>query len=124
MPNPRTPLAKAEATGRTTVNPGRFKNRKEPKSKPLGKASPHLDELERKVWEAFKREVPWLTEADRTVVESACILRAKLWAGSKADTTIGKLLSLLGQIGATPASRSKVHVQDEGEADAADEFLQ
>jgi hypothetical protein len=122
MANPRTPLDKAKATGRVAHDPKRFKGRKEPKSIPLGKPSPHLDELEVQVWEAFKVEVPWLTEADRATVESASILRAQLWAGVKCEKTIGRLLSCLIRMGATPADRSKIYAPTE-ETDASDEFL-
>jgi hypothetical protein len=62
MPRPRTPLAKAEATGQTLANPKRFKSRKEQRSRPLGKPSTHLSDVERAVWESFKIELPWLTE--------------------------------------------------------------
>jgi phage terminase small subunit len=124
MPRPRTPLAKAKATGRTEHDPKRFKNRREPHSTPLGRPSKYLDEAECLAWDAFKREVPWLMEADRALVECACGLRAAVWGGVRDDKVIGKLSQLLQQMGATPAARTKVHVPSEEETDPADEFLQ
>lgn len=122
--NPRTPLAKAQATGQILKNPARFKNRKEPKSQPLGEPSDALDELEVKVWEAFKVEVPWLTEADRATVEAASMLRAKLWAGCRDEKVVGRLLSLLGRMGATPADRSKIYApKDDEESDPAESYF-
>jgi hypothetical protein len=124
MANIRTPLAKAKATGRTYHDAKRFKDRREPASRPLGKPSPHLDDLQRQVWEAFRREVTWLTEADRTTVEAASILRAMLWAGGCDQVKIiGKLTPLLSRMGATPADRSRVHVPKDQEASPEDEFL-
>jgi hypothetical protein len=121
---PRTPLAKATATGRTVHDPKRFKARREPKSRALGRPSPELDVDERRAWAAFHREVPWLMEADRATVEAASRLRAQLWA-RKGDQIklIGRLIQLLNQMGATPAARTKVHVPDGEEADAAEDFL-
>jgi hypothetical protein len=86
-----------------------------------------LDDLERIVWEAFKREIPWLTEADRSTVESACMLRAQLWAGNRDVKVIGKLLTYLNQMGATPASRAKFTAPDDGGSgstgDPADKYI-
>jgi hypothetical protein len=124
MAHPRTPLAKAKATGQTYKNAKRFKQRSEPASRPLGKPSPWLTEREQEVWEAFKREVTWLTEADRSTVENACTLRARIWDGERGEKIIGRLQSCLARMGATPADRTKVHVPKEDDQDPADEFLQ
>jgi hypothetical protein len=123
MARARTPLAKAEATGRTDVNPARFRDRKEPESRPLGEPSIHLDDLQKCVWEAFKREIPWLMESDRAAVEGACVLRARLWEGCPETKDIAQLRILLSTFGGTPADRSKI-VWAQGEADdPADEFI-
>jgi hypothetical protein len=123
MPRPRTPLAKAEATGRTIHDPQRYRDRKEPANKPLGEPSRTLKLNELEVWEAFKIELPWLTEGDRSLVEQACMLRARLWAGSRDLKVMGRLTGILQQLGATPATRSKIHVPSDDDADPADEFL-
>lgn len=122
MPRARTPLAKAKATGRTIVNPARFKDRKEPKSKPLGKPSPHLDEDQCRAWESFKREMPWLMESDRGLVEAASMLRAALWEGLDVKV-VTQLRICLSAMGGTPADRSKVGASDDEETDPADDYL-
>jgi hypothetical protein len=125
MSYPRTPLAKAKSTGQTLKNPKRFKSRKEPSSRPLGKPSAVLvDELEVRAWQAFQAEVPWLTEADRATVEAASMMRAKLWGGSRDEKVVGRLLSLLSRMGATPADRSKVYAPPEEDEDPAAAYLQ
>jgi hypothetical protein len=124
MARPRTPLAKAAATGQTLRNPKRFKNRREPAVRPLGNPSTWLNEREQEVWAAFQHEVHWLTEADRATVENACVLRARIWDGERDEKVLGRMLSYLARMGATPADRTKVHVPKEDEQDPADEFLQ
>ena len=46
MPRQRTPLAKLEANGAIAHNPKRYKDRKEPKARPLGKPSVELSKKE------------------------------------------------------------------------------
>jgi phage terminase small subunit len=127
MANPRTPLAKAIATGRTLKNPGRFKDRKEPANlQPLGDPPRWLqdDPAALACWHAFRREISWLTEADGALVEIASILRAQLWHRTWTLTGISALRQCLNEMGATPASRSKVAVRDTGgPTDPADEFF-
>jgi hypothetical protein len=126
MGNPRTPLAKAKATGRTVRDPARFKNRSEPtKQRPLGKPSAGLSERQVEAWEAFKRELPWLMESDRTIVETASRLRADMWDSKdiniRAMTLLRQCLSLLG---ATPADRTRIYAPPEEDEDPADAYLQ
>jgi hypothetical protein len=122
--HPRTPLAKAEATGRTLQDPKRFKGRKEHPSKPLGKPSPHLQGTALTCWESFKQEVTWLTERDRSVVEAASMARARLIDDGYDPKVASQLLTCLSRMGATPADATRVHVPDDKAADPADEFLQ
>ena len=119
-----TPLAVAEATGRTQHDPQRFRDRKEPANKQLGEPSRTLKFNEIEAWAAFKQELPWLTEGDRALVEQACMLRARLWSGSRDLKVMGRLTGILQQLGATPATRGKVHVPADEDGDPADEFLQ
>lgn len=127
MANPRTPLAKAKATGQTLKNAGRFKTRKEPpKQRPLGKASAGLTERQVEAWEAFRVELPWLMESDRTIVETASRLRADMWDSTeiniRAMTLLRQCLSLLG---ATPADRTRIYAPPEDEeTDPAESYLQ
>lgn len=118
-------MAKAKLTGAAIVHPERHKGRAEPASgRPLG-AAPDWFELDQaSVWEGFKRELPWLTEADRAVVEIAATLRFQ-FKSNPAEFGVTKLNLLrlsLAQLGATPADRSKITVPDGDEADPDDEF--
>ena len=106
------------------MNPGRFRDRKEPKSKPLGNPSGHLDATERKAWFAFRRELPWLTEADRCLVELACHLRARAWRGALPAAAVPQLRMCLSAMGATPTDRSKVAIPpDDAGDDPAEKFF-
>jgi hypothetical protein len=73
MPRPRTPLAKAKATGRTLHDPGRFKNRKEPTVKdPLGKPPKWMKDVSQiEAWQTLASEIPWLNSSHRAIVSIA-----------------------------------------------------
>jgi hypothetical protein len=123
MARPRTPLAKAEATGRTIHDPQRYRDRKEQASEPLGEPSRHLKMLELEAWEQLKREASWLMESHRGVVEATAKLRVRVWLGG--DLKVMALhLAHCRELGLTPTSASKVHVPQGEEADPAAEFLQ
>lgn len=127
MPRARTPVAKAEATGAAAKNPQRHRARKEPAAtKALGNAPDWFDEMQASMWEGFKRELPWLTESDRAVVEIASALRAqfKLKPLDMGANKLNLLRLCLAQLGATPADRSKIGVGDGDEKDPDDEFFQ
>lgn len=122
MARPRTPLAKAIATGEAQRRPGRFRSRREPKVSPLGKPSEHLDEQERAYWKAFKRELPWLMESDRCLVEITCMLRAMVEKDPEVKA-IAQLRLCLSSMGATPTARTKIEVPAEDDDDPAEAYL-
>lgn len=122
MPNARTPVAKAKATGAAALHPGRHANRKDPKTQPLGDPSPFLDEHGIKAWEAYRRELPWLMESDRSLVEIAASVRGRLLAGEDVGVTaLSMLQSMLSKMGGSPADRSKVGAPDDEQQE--DEFF-
>jgi len=122
MANARTPALKAAVTGTAARNPGRFADRKEPKSQALGKPSAFLDEHGIQAWEGFKRELPWLAESDRALVEIASSVRGRLLAGEDVGVTaLSMLQSMLSKMGGSPADRSKVASPDDDEE--GDEFF-
>jgi hypothetical protein len=82
-----------------------------------------MDDMQRCVWEAFKREIPWLMESDRAAVEGACELRARLWMGLADTKDIAQLRILLSTFGGTPADRSKITWAQGEPEDPANEFL-
>jgi hypothetical protein len=116
MPRPRTPLAKAKATGRTLHDPGRFKNRKEPPPNgPLGKPPKWMKgPTQIEAWNTFADELPWLNRSHRALVGIASDIRGKLMAGDDLSVNALNLLRLtLGQMGATPVDSSKITVPEE-----------
>jgi hypothetical protein len=116
MPNPRLPVMKAETTGAAIKNPGRHRNRKQPRSAtPLGAPSAFLKDGAITAWEGFRRELPWLTEGHRTLVEIASTIRGRLIDGEDVGISALSLLQVcLGKLGATPTDESKVNFGDEG----------
>ena len=122
MANPRLPVAKAKATGAAIKNPGRHKGRADPKVAPLGKPSDFLNDAGKRAWEGFKRELPWLMESDRAMVEVAAKVRGELMTDPDVSVTkLSMLQSILSKLGADPSNRSKVALPDD--EPEADEFF-
>jgi hypothetical protein len=126
MPAHRLPVAKAAATGAAIKNPQRHRGRSAPKSRPLGKPSAFLlakaedgtdaIPMAAESWEAFKRELPWLTEGHRAFMEVTAAYRAKVLSGQLLNTTEARTYqSMLSKLGATPADESKVNFAEDGD---------
>lgn len=121
MPNPRLPVAKAAATGAAIKNPQRHKDRKAPsKARSLGEPSPFLKDGAITAWEGFRRELPWLTEGHRALVEVASLVRGRLIDQEEVGiSALSMLQACLSKLGATPADESRVSFGDDGdEADS------
>jgi phage terminase small subunit len=127
MPRPRVPLEKAKATGRTEINPARFSGRNEPDAEPLGDPPDFFEPYAQTVWFKFKREIPWLKESDRAIVQNATLLRAKIegdaMEGHVSIKAMAQLRICLSAMGATPADRSKITAAPSASEDPADEFF-
>jgi hypothetical protein len=83
-----------------------------------------MNDGQRAAWNQFRREVPWLMESDRALVEIASYLRARLMAGEDVGAgAMNQLRMCAAQMGATPADRSKVAVPAEPDDDPADRFF-
>lgn len=79
----------------------------------------HLALLEKRAFERFRRELPWLKESHRMLVEMAATLRARVQI-APALKDMQELRRMLGQLGATPADESKVaHAEEEEDPDEA-----
>lgn len=114
MANNRTPTLKAVVTGSAARNPGRFADRNEPSAPALGGPSEFLDGNGIAAWESFRRELPWLAESDRALLEIASSVRGRLIGGEDVGVTaLSMLQSILSKMGASPADRSKVSAPDE-----------
>lgn len=121
MARARTPVAKAKAVAADVKNPQRHKKRRTPAGPAaLGGPSAWLKLYEKRAFEMFRRELPWLKESHRLLVEMASTYRARLF--DPEATPLGlqaaqELRRCLAQLGATPADESKVNVPDGGEED-------
>jgi hypothetical protein len=108
LPRPRTPLAKAKATGQDIIHSTRFANRKEPESAgPLGPPPAWLKNPAADAWES------WI----------ASVARAELAAGCADTRMLNLLRQCLGQLGATPADSTKVTLPEETTADPSDKYF-
>lgn len=124
MSKPRLPLAKAKVAGRDVINAGRFAGRKEPKAPPLGAPSAWMTKDHRAVWAQFAKELPWLNASHRSLLEIAVSVRTRLVKGEDVGVQALNLLrQCLGQMGATPADATKVHVPDGDEEDPDEAFF-
>jgi hypothetical protein len=117
MARPRLPETVANTTGAADKNPQRFRDRKPPKTLPLGKAPRYFDDDQRAAWDDFADEMPWLGKADRVVVEVAARLRADMQRPDFPMAGYAQLRMCLSSMGGTPADRSKVAAPQEDEDD-------
>lgn len=75
----------------------------------LGAPSTWLNEAQALAWASFQRELPWLCERDRALVEIASVIRSRLMSGEDVGVQALNLLrQALGQMGATPADATRV----------------
>ena len=112
MPNHRVPLALAQASGRTIVNPARFADRADPEVVPLLPAGDYLDPLERECFEYFRTTLWWLGESDRAIVNVLARCYARFQLNTLLGSEYGAYMRALHEVGATPAGRSKVPKQN------------
>lgn len=111
MAHPRTPLAKAQLTGAVAEHPGRFRDRTEPKSEPIGAAPSWLSPEAKKAWRAFVREWSWLTKSDEAALAPLAVMRSHLETTPIGDLPV-KFLSeyrlQLSSFGGNPTTKTKV----------------
>lgn len=126
MARPRTPKAKATATGRTKRDPARFEGRNEPLvAEAIGGPPNWMNAKQREAWGVLIDEIPWLNKSHRGLVEIAVTIRARLMSGEEVGVQALNLLrQALGQMGATPADASKAGAMSGGEdKDPADQYF-
>lgn len=130
MPRPRTPAAKAKATGASQKNKGRFADRNEPPiNDDVGPAPDWMTDtptaMSRTAWEVTRKEVPWLNSSHRGLLEIAASIRGRLMAGQDVGVQALNLLrQALGQMGATPADASKAGARPDGDqTNPADQYF-
>lgn len=111
MARPRTPTNVLELRGAFDKNPNR--RRVDPEtSGEIGDPPEYFDQAHRDIWQEIVSNAPLkvLTVADRQIVEIATrlIFESRFdWENFSAGK-IGRLESMLGKLGMTPADRSKV----------------
>lgn len=126
MAKPRTPRAKATATGADKKNKGRYEERHEPDvADDLGQPPTWMPEKQQEAWRIIAAEIPWLNSSHRALVEIASYVRGRLMAGEDVGVQALNLLrQCLGQMGATPADASKAGAKPSGEEkDPADQYF-
>jgi hypothetical protein len=125
MSRPRVPAAKAKVTAAAAKNPQRHRGRKAAGGAALGKPSPWLSRGGRTAFASFKRELPWLKESHRVIVELASHLRGHLIEPPHLLGLQGmqELRRCLGALGATPADESKVTLPDDDAEDPEEAFF-
>lgn len=103
-------------------NPQRMRGRAAPRAAALGGASQHLDLYAKRAFERFRKELPWLKESHRVLVELASGLRGRMLDPNVVQDLkeLQELRRCLGQLGATPADESKVvHAEPDEDPDEA-----
>lgn len=124
MAKPRLPLAKAEASGATLINPGRFKGRSAPKrTRPLGEPYARMSPDECEAWEEFRVELPWLNGSHRALLRLACILQVRVSEPDVGVNQIQTFSAILSKLAATPVDETKVGLQDDQDEAPEDKFF-
>ncbi|WP_143584330.1 P27 family phage terminase small subunit [Stenotrophomonas rhizophila] len=127
MGRPRKPTEHHRLTGALAHDPGRFKDRlDEPvDDRPLGDPPMHLDAKHRVCWGEIERiSAPGVLRfGDRIAVEMTSVLLASFRELGPAmpDQKLRRLESMLGQLGLTPAARTKVKAV--GQHSSRNDFL-
>lgn len=127
MARARTPVAKAQATAADVKNPQRHKGRAAPKGVAgLGAPPAWMDPHSRKAWQQLQRELPWLKESHRGIVEITAMLRGRIieTGGPIGLQPMQELRRCYAQLGATPADESKVTLPDDDGEDPEAAFFQ
>jgi hypothetical protein len=114
MARPRLSRAAATLSGRDLINPGRFRDRPLSNQPPLGDPPAWMKPPVAEQWRALSDELPWLDRSHRAITEIASILLAKLAAGTANIACQNLLRMVLGQLCATPTSRTPNQKQPTG----------
>lgn len=129
MARPRKPTKVLELTGALRKNPQRRRERaQEPTVEaPLGPPPERLGQRTHRLvedpalfgalcveaWHELQSHAPWLTAADRVLLETLAVWVAEDWLGLLPTQLVPSKLRALGMLGLTPADRSKVKAPPE-----------
>jgi len=124
MARPRMPADVASVTGADARSPGRYEGRSKPKVAALGSPPKRLSSIEKAAWLELADELPWLAKSDRSLVEVAAKLKARLMTDPEMGVNaLAQLRMCLSSMGGSPSDRTKVAAPDEDSDDPADEYL-
>ena len=129
MAKPRTPRAKAKATGADVAHKERFAGRNEPISPgAVGEPFAWLKPKAKEAWKDLVDEIPWLNKSHRGLLSIAATIRGRMMGDSAEDVGVQAMnlyRQALGSMGATPADASKVGAGGDGEEgnDPADKYF-
>ncbi len=124
MPRPRIPAHIAKVTGADKLHPGRHAARSVPKVNALGNPPDTFTEAEKRAWQDFASDMPWLARSDRHLVGIAARLAVQIEKGGAPMSAITQMRLCLSSMGGTPVDRTKVSAQDDGHDDLAERFFQ
>lgn len=124
MANARLPALKAQVSGATAKNPGRFAGRSGVRrARPVGEPYKTMSEDEVAQWREFVRDLPWLNSSHRVLLKLACRLTCQMDAGEFGVSKAQALGSILSKLAATPVDESKVSAPDDGDEDPAGHYF-
>ena len=114
MPKPRTPTNLLELKGAFKKNPNRARPEEPEPTAGLGNAPKRFDKDHKAIWKELSEQFEMcnLGNSDRVALEALCSLVAEFREALRDFTAakLGKMLSLIGLFGGTPADRSKISV--------------
>jgi hypothetical protein len=122
MARPRKPESQLSPDS-VAHNKGLYAARdREPKAKgQLGAPSRWLNKEQQKVWKLLVKNSPAvLGESDRTLLEIAVVLKAKLEAGSIENSQIAQLIQCLTKLGMVPQTRQAIKPETDATPDEWD----
>ena len=122
MSRPRKPQSQLSPDS-MAHNKGLYAARdREPKAKgKLGAPSGWLTKEQKKIWKVLVKNSPAiLGESDRTLLEIAVVLKAKLEAGNIQNSQIAQLIQCLTKLGMIPLTREAVPTKKDAAPDEWD----
>lgn len=127
MARPRKPTALHVLSGAIDKNPARFRDRAHAPTddRELGPPPPGWVPSKVVCWEEIARLAPWLRFGDRLAVEVAAdLLHVFRVVGSNGmqGSHLGRLETMLGRLGLTPADRSRVGLGASSKPNAFERF--
>lgn len=121
----RTPIEKAEVSGATVINAGRYEGRDKVKRKrPIGKPYAGMLPGEIDFWNETIESCYWLHSAHRVLLMQVCRLANRVLSDPEcAIANFSTLNAALSKLGMTPTEESKISHDEEKPEDPAAEFF-